>query len=91
MKAIAKVIVDTASDDEARVTGEQVSKWAEFVLIWLIIKSNKRYESWARMTKAQFYQALKKPKVFFPYKPATDKDVEDGNNIVFSQNNIAFR
>ena len=90
VKAIAKAIVDTACDDDARVTGDQVSKWAEFVLIWLIVKSNKQYESFARLTKAQIYQALKKPKVFFPYKPATDNDVEDRNNIVVSDN-CAFR
>ena len=90
MGAIAKAIVDAASDDDVMVTGDQVTKWAEFVMIWLLLKSNKRYESWARMTKAQLYLALKKPKVFFPYRPATDKEREDGTNIVLSEN-CAFR
>ena len=92
MKATIKAMIDAACDDSIRVTGDQVTKWAEFTMIYLLLKSNKRYESWNRMTKAQFFLALKEGnKVFFPYKPASDQEAEDGGtNIVLSEN-CAYR
>ena len=90
MKATSKAMIDAACDDDARVTGDQVTKYAEHTLIHCLLKSNKRYESWNGMTKAQFLLALKRPQVFFPYKPASEQDVQDGNNIVLSDN-CAYR
>ena len=93
MKAISKAMIDAACDDAVRVTGAQVTKWAEHTMICLLVKSNKRYESWYKMTKMQFFRALKDgKKVFFPYKPvSSEQELQDGGgNIVLSEN-CAYR
>ena len=92
MKATSKAIIDAACDDAIRVTGDQVTKWAEHTLIYLLVKSNKRYESWHRMTKQQFFLALKEGnKVFYPYKPASDQEVQDGGTNIVLSDNCAYR
>ena len=92
MKATSKAIIDAACDDTIRVTGDQVTKWAEHTMTSLLIKSNKRYESWYRMTKAQFFMALKDGhKVFFPYKPASEQEKQDGGTNIVLSDNCAYR
>ena len=92
VKATTQAIIEAACDENVQVTSDQVSKWAEHTMKYLLLKSNKRYESWYRMTKAQFFLALKDGrKVFFPYKPASQQDIDAGGTNIVLSDDCAYR
>ena len=75
-----------------KIDGKTLSKWNEHVLISLQIKNPHRIEVWSGMTKKELLLALRPEgeKVFYPYRPASEEEVQSGVDIQFDQN-IAYR
>ena len=89
--ALDAAIINAASNEEIRIDGNTLSKWNEHVLISLQIKNPHRIEVWTGMTKQEFLLALKEnDKVFYPYRTASEDDIEHGDDVQFDQN-IAYR
>ena len=84
-------LINAACDENMKIDGNRLSSLNEHVLRSLIIKNPHRIEVWTGMTQKEFLLALScNEKVFYPYKPASEDDIENGVDVQFDQN-IAYR
>ena len=70
-------IISKAEDQDARVTGDEISRMSNFVLEYITLKSCMRIEVPGNMTPNDFYLALESPQVFFPFRQATVEEKND--------------
>ena len=83
-------ILNAAADENMKIDGNFLVRSVNHTLVHLSIKNSQRCEVYLKMTKGEFHRALGSKHYFYPYKPATDEDIEKGTDVQFDQN-IAYR
>ena len=90
-QALTAAILNAAADEDMKIDGNTFAKWTNHVIVTLSIKNAQRIEIWLGMTKQEFFLALSNRQTcFYPYKPASEDDIQNGTDVQFDQN-VAYR
>ena len=88
---ITAAILNAAADENIKIPDNAVGKMNNDIIVHLSIKNCQRSEVWTGMTRREFYLAQSTgQQCFYPYKPATEDEIETATDIQFDQD-IAYR